>query len=83
MIRIERVEEKDEGIWECKVHYQNKDGETALFQNKIVVEVVDVPLELNLSMPKDGEKIQVCSWRSGDKGAFKSSFKKSHGDRLR
>ena len=27
MIRIERVEEEDQGIWGCKVHYQNKDGD--------------------------------------------------------
>jgi len=33
-------------------------------------------------MPDDGEKLQVCSWRIGEEGAFKSSFKKSHGDRL-
>ena len=82
MIRIERVEEEDEGIWECKVHYQNKDGETALFQNKILVDVANVALELSLSMPTDGEKLQVCSWRNGDEAAFKSSFRKSHGDRI-
>ena len=38
---------------------------------------------LRCPMPDDGEKLQVCSWRNGDEGAFKSSFKKSHGDRLR
>jgi len=33
-------------------------------------------------MPDEGEEIQVCSWRNGGEGAFKSSFKKSHGDRI-
>jgi hypothetical protein len=82
MIRIDRVEEEDEGIWECEVRYQTKDGDAVSIQKKIVVEVADVDLELNLSMPEDGEKLQVCSWRNGDEGAFKSSFKKSHGDRI-
>jgi len=82
MIRIDRVEEEDEGTWVCQVHYQNEDGQAVLFQNKIFVNVADVALELNFSIPEGGEKLQVCAWRNGDKGAFKSSFKKSHGDRI-
>ena len=35
--------------------------------------------ELTCPMPDDGVKLQVCSWRSGDEGEFKTSFKKSHG----
>jgi len=38
--------------------------------------------ELTCPMPENGEELQVCAWRIGDEGAFKSSFKKSHGDRL-
>ena len=34
-------------------------------------------------MPDEGEQLQVCSWRNGGDGEFKSSFKKSHGDRIR
>ena len=82
MIRIDRIEEEDEGTWVCQVHYQNEDGQAVLFQNKNFVYVANVALELNFSIPDSGEKLQVCSWRSGDKGAFKSSFKKSHGDRI-
>ena len=55
---------------------------------------LDVPLEprtcwtkidqkLTCPMPDDGEELQICSWRIGDEGVFKSSYKKSHGDRLR
>jgi len=43
---------------------------------------IDQMTALPCPMPDDGEKLQVCSWRNGDEGAFKSSFKKSHGDRL-
>ena len=44
---------------------------------------LDQTQKLTCPMPNDGEKLQVCAWRIGDEGAFKSSFKKSHGDRLR
>jgi len=43
---------------------------------------LDQTQKLTCPMPDDGEKLQVCAWRIGDEGAFKSSFKKSHGDRL-
>jgi len=43
---------------------------------------IDQNIALTCPVPNDGEKLQVCSWRNGDEGAFKSSFKKSHGDRL-
>jgi hypothetical protein len=46
---------------------------------------IDQSLNLKCTMPEkgEGEKLQVCSWRNGGEGAFKSSFKKSHGDRIR
>ena len=44
---------------------------------------LDQTHELTCPMPDNGEKLQVCAWRIGDEGAFKSSFKKSHGDRIR
>ena len=44
---------------------------------------IDQPLKLNCTMPAEGEKLHVCSWRNGSEGAFKSSFKESHGDRIR
>jgi len=79
MIRIERVEEKDEGIWGCKLRYQNKDGETIATEAKTILYVAkpDQTWNLHSNMPNDGEKLQVCSWRNGDEGAFKTSFKKS------
>jgi len=43
---------------------------------------IDQTLKLTCPMPDDGEKLQICAWRFGDEGAFKSSFKKSHGDRI-
>lgn len=45
---------------------------------------IDQSLNLKCTMPEkgEGEKLQVCSWRNGGEGAFKSSFKKSHGDRI-
>ena len=44
---------------------------------------IDQRKKLSCPMPDDGEKLQVCSWRIGEEGAFKSSFKKSLGDRVR
>ena len=87
-IRIEGVEKEDEGTWECKITYENKDGESVDEENDFFLEVANYleekpTVELNCSMPDDGAKIQVCSWRNGGEGAFKSSFKKSHEDRIR
>ena len=44
---------------------------------------IDQSLNLSCPMPDEGEKLQICSWRNGGDGAFKSSFKKSHEDRIR
>ena len=34
MIHIDRVEEKDEGIWGCELKYQNKEGESVQWNGK-------------------------------------------------
>ena len=44
---------------------------------------IDQNIALTCPVPNDGEKLQVCSWRNEDKGEFKSSFKESHGNRVR
>jgi len=58
MIRIERVEEEDQGIWGCKVHYQNKDGDIIETEAERIIYVAkpEKTHELTCPMPDDGEK---------------------------
>ena len=80
-IRIESVEEEDIGTWGCQLLYQNKEGESVKAENDFFVVVANssakIYQDFKCTMPDEGYKLQFCSWRNGDEGAFKTSFKKS------
>ena len=77
-ISINRVEKKDEGYWYCMMNYEDKEYRSLVFQERFLSKI-DHSFDWTCSMPDDGEKLQLCSWRIGEEGAFNSSFEKSHG----
>ena len=45
IIRIERVEEEDEGTWGCQIRYQNKEGETVEWEHEWVLNMANISAE--------------------------------------